>query len=160
MAVKQLGQEVKVWYDPEGSGYVMLDVTDNITPLNPIKIEGQKLLPKSEYHCSLVAARKLANDKISEQEIIELVRKFLVGKIIQFESLGKELYVCRKGEEVTVIARAQIIGIEDLRREIRKFIPDYAPFPHVTLLQSENSRYGIGVNSPQKFAEYCQKLAP
>ncbi len=157
MSIQQLGQ--KVWYDVEGTGYIMLDVTDNIAPLEEIKIDGQRLLPKPEYLCSLLAARKVVNDKVSETQLVELVRKFLVNRIIRFESLIGDLYVCRKKGELTVISGANISGLDDLRQEIKKLIPDYAPiFPHVTLLKSENSQYGIGINSQADLDSFCEKI--
>lgn len=157
MAIQQLGQ--KVWHEPEGTGYIMLDVTDNIKPFDPLEIDGQKLLPKSEYHCSLVAARKLVNNEISEDELVGVVRKFLQKKTIRFNSLTKELFVCRKDGEVTVIAGAEVIGLEALRAKLKRIIPDYSPlFPHVTLLKSANSQYGIGINSEAELENYCVKL--
>lgn len=158
MSVQQLGQ--KVWYDPEGTGYVMLDVTSFIKPLEPMEIDGQKLLPKSEYHCSLLAARKVANDKVSEEQLVGVVKIFLKNKTISFESLVEnELYVCRKEGQVTVIASATIVGLDELHQEIKQLIPDYAPlFPHVTLLKSENSQYGIGINSQVDFENLCEKV--
>lgn len=54
-----------------------------------------------------------------------------------------------------------MIGLDDLRQEIKQLIPDYVPlFPHVTLLKSENSQYGIGINSQKDFDNLCQKLGP
>lgn len=157
MAIQQLGQ--KVWYDEAVMGYVMLDITGDIKPPKKMEIDGQNLLPKSEYHCSLVAARKLANEKVSEAQIIGIVRNFLATHTIRFISLTDERFVCRKRGEITVISGAKVIGLEELRAELQQLIPTYVSlFPHVTLLKSENSPYGIGIDSQLDFEYLCQKM--
>ncbi len=56
MANRNLGKGV--WHDPVNTGYVGLDLTALIPPQEMRTIEGTKLSPKNEYHCSLVAVRK------------------------------------------------------------------------------------------------------
>lgn len=151
----------KIWYDPEVSNYVMLDVTEEVGEQQPLEIDDTLLLPKNEYHVTLVAAGKITG-KDTEQtaRLISDIEGYLHDnpEAVKFGSLGDERFVCRDGEEATLIAPATIIGIEGLRKVVLKRVPDYKPaFTHVTLLKNEESPYGIGVNSQDDFDQLCKK---
>lgn len=149
-----------IWHDPEATNYIMLDVTDQIPLQLPQTIDGVELMPKDEYHISLVAAGKLSDNPREVATTIEAVREYLgsIEKLPEFVTLGAERYRCRKGDEVTLIAPAKIIGLDGLREVVKVRYPDYAPpFPHVTLLKSANSPYGIGINSSDDFELYCTR---
>lgn len=151
----------KIWHDPEVKNYIMLDVTDEIPPQQMQTIDNVELLPKDEYHVSLVPASKLSEDASVVQDVVQDVTRLLRENpgVVVFEGLGEERYVCRKNGEVTMIAPAIIIGVESLRQIVRQYVPDYAPaFPHVTLLKSANSPYGIGVNSEDDLQLMCKRL--
>jgi hypothetical protein len=154
-----------VWYDPEGTGYIMLDTTAVIPPQEPRMIDGVRLLPKDEYHCSLVAARKLADgDRDLEARIVKDTVEYLRTHTVGFVGMTGNYYLCQKtnddGEiEKTIIGGVEIRGIEGLRAILRRRTPEYQPpFPHVTLLKSANSLYGIGVNSEESLRAYCTRL--
>lgn len=149
-----------VWYDPGVKNYFMLDVTAAIETPTEIDIDGVVLFPKDEYHCSLVPAGKIA-----EGQRLQGLNYFLVTylranpDLLRFDGLGDERYICKKNDEVTLVAPARVVGIEALRAAVRQMIPEYEPaFPHVTLLKSENSPYGIGINSEKDLAEYCTRI--
>lgn len=151
----------KIWRDAEGTNYIMLDVTDEIGSQQARTVEGVELLPKDEYHVTLVPAGKLSGDESVVELVIDEVRTFLAHNPdeVVFEELSGERYVCTKGDEMTLIAPAIVLGLDGLRGVVRRHVPDYAPtFPHVTLLKSANSRYGIGVNSVDDLQAYCRKL--
>lgn len=151
----------KIWYDSEVKSYIMLDVTDEISSQRARVVDNVELLPKDEYHVSLVPASKLSEDASVVQDVVQDVTQFLRENpgVVVFEGLGEERYVCRKDGEVTMIAPAIIIGVESLRQVVRQHIPGYAPaFPHVTLLKSANSPYGIGVNSEDDLQQMCERL--
>lgn len=158
MSRQELGKGV--WYDPEGTGYIMYDLTDQLIPLKPVTIGDQLLLPKTEFHCSLVAARKVSQEELAvEATIVERVQNYLGERSLRFVNLTGDYYHCQKDGESTVIAGVHIEGLDELRVLVREVVPDYEPpFPHVTLLKSENSEYGIGVNSAQALATLCVKL--
>jgi hypothetical protein len=150
----------KIWRDPDGSGYFMLDVTGQIPPQAAATINGVGLLSKDEYHVSLVPV-----SKISEGEVMNKLDTMLVDYFqknpdwVRFEGITNERYLCRKDDEATVIAPARVIGLEALRSVVRQFVPDYLPaFPHVTLLKSRATERGISVNSAEDLDRYCKRL--
>lgn len=139
----------------------MLDVTSDIEPLRPINIGGFELLPKEEYHVTLVPTRKLTSEIAVQREIVESVRAYLQGATgeLKFEGIGEDRYLCRDGEEATLIAPAYVSGLDGLRRVVGGIVADYAPaFPHVTLLKNADSKYGIGINSEEDLQRLCRKL--
>lgn len=151
----------KVWRDVEGTNYIMLDVTKEVGVQHTRTIDGIELFPKDEYHVTLLPASKLSDDPDIVESIVGDVRVFFDEHPhrVVFERLGDERYVCTKDEEMTLIAPAIVVGLDSLRQIVQRRMPGYAPaFPHVTLLKSANSQYGIGVNSQQDFAERCRKL--
>lgn len=152
----------KIWYDLEVKSYVMLDVTEEIGEQKPLKVNGIELLPKEEYHVTLVAAGKIADgDEKLTRNLISDISKYLLSnpESVSFGGLGDERFTCHKDGETTLIAPAVIIGIEGLRKVVTSRIVNYKPaFPHVTLLKSENSLYGIGVNSQDDLEQYCRRL--
>ncbi|HMI09404.1 MAG TPA: hypothetical protein VK497_03345 [Candidatus Saccharimonadales bacterium] len=154
MAKQILGQGV--WYDGDAKGYIALDITENMTPLPLQVFEGVELLPKNEYHCSLVATRDYIADEAREQEIADAVRDFLQTHKLHFVSLGEERYICRKEGQMTMIGSVEIDGVDELREFVQALIPDYKPpLCHVTLLKSEATEYGIGINSAEDLERYC-----
>ena len=154
---QELGQAV--WYDPDGTGYIMLDVTKFIETPAEMMIDNERLLPKNEFHCSLVAARKITKSPDEEARVVDTTRNFLARETIRFTGLTGERYVCRKDGEMTLIAGASVEGLDKLRTEVSALLPEYQPpFAHVTLLKSENSPFGIGINSADELAERCNRL--
>ena len=152
----------KIWYDPQVKNYVMLDVTEDIERPKPITLDSQIVLePKDEYHCTLVAAGKLSSDQDAVRELIADISDYFQSdpNAVQFNGLGPDYYVCHKGDESTLIVSAVIIGLDGLRDIVRKKFPGYGEsIPHITLLKSENSQYGIGINSPADLSKYCEKI--
>lgn len=150
-----------VWYNPEKGHYIMLDITDEIGKQVPQIIEGVELLPKDEYHVSLVPAQKLSEDEAVVRSIVEDVRCLLQANpgAVSWGSLGDERYVCKEDDEVTLVAPAAVVGLSGLREVVRRHVPGFNPaFPHVTLLKSANSPYGIGISSSDDLAAYCYRL--
>lgn len=147
-----------VWYDPDVKNYVMLDVTDAITPPTSLMIDDVELLPKDEYHCTLVPVGKLLEDDFA-RVLLGDISEYLSQNAVEFDGLTGEYHLCRKQEEVTLIASARIVGLDGLREVVRRHVPDYQPpFPHVTLLKSANSPYGIGVNSDADYDALCRPI--
>lgn len=158
MALSVLGHGV--WYDAEGTGYVGLDLTADIPPPQPRTVAGVVLAPKSEYHCSLVALRRYIGDRARELSVAEAIKGFLGEHVLRFLGLGDERYLCRKDDRTTVVAPVRIGGLDDFVGFVRTVIPDYQePFPHVTLLTDEGSRFGIAIHSADDLARFCHRLA-
>jgi hypothetical protein len=156
MARQELGSAV--WYDDEGSGYVMLDVTDSIPLQSERSIDGQLLMPKDEYHCTLVPVRKIIENSVQEKQLVEVIRASLAKQSVRFSGLGDERYVCKKEDEMTVIAPVSIDGIDTLNRAVQQIAPAFTGvFAHVTLLKNESSAFGIGVTSLESLAARCEK---
>ena len=59
--------------------------------------------------------------------------------------------------QTTVIGEAALIGLSSLERAMRRGLDTRIRLsqPHVTLLKSANSPYGIGVNSPEELVMLC-----
>ncbi len=151
----------KVWYDPAATKYVMLDISEAIPPQSPVSIDGELLLPKEEYHVSLVAAARITETLAQADEVIAGVTEYLQAnpQSVAFAGLGEERYVCRDGEQMTLIAPVVVLGLEGLRRVVERHVPDYQPIsPHVTLLKNAASLYGIGINSEADFRKLCERV--
>jgi hypothetical protein len=149
----------KVWYDPDANGYIGLDVSDDIPAQTKLTIESTELLPKSEYHSSLVAIRRYVDDREEEQSIADAVKGYLQSHDLRYVGLGDERYLCRKDNKMTVVAPVKIDGIDELRKFIKTRIPDYQPpFSHVTILKSEATEFGVPINSMGELVQYCEKL--
>ena len=151
-----------VVYDPNTKGYIMLQLPE--LTVNPLEFEGIQLTPKRTFHCSLVAARKLAAGRAGiEERIVDIVRRQLAIEPVKFSGLTGQVYVCRKpndaGEmQTAVIAMADILGLDGLRHALYQENQDFTvSLPHVTLLKSGNSPYGIGVNFEADLAAYCER---
>lgn len=150
-----------IWYDPEVKNYVMLDVTGSVDKQGSQVIGGLELLPKDEYHVTLVPAGKLGKTALETSLILGGIEELLASHpgVIEFQGLGPERYICCKDDETTLIAPALITGLDALRVIVQQNVKDYSPaFPHVTLLKSANSPYGIGIHSAEDLAAYCRKL--
>lgn len=151
----------KIWYDPEVKSYIMLDVTDEIVPPQPLMIDNTKLLPKDEYHCTLVPAGKLSDSPEKVARVINEVTDYLhfSPNAVRFIGLGDNYYFCKDGDEATLVAEAMIVGLVGLRKIVQQTIPDYKPaFPHITLLKNEQSLYGIGIHSAEDLKKLCKKV--
>lgn len=162
----ELGQDV--WYDQEVKGYVMLDLQGQLDGLaaipEVIDVDGVQLQRKHEMHCSLVAARKLAGeDPQTEARIVDAVHTWLQTNTLSFDGFTGDVYVCHKpndaGEEqTTVIAGVAIKGLTGLWQAVRHVSPDFNdPSLHITLYKSQNSPYGIGVNSAADLSSLCTR---
>lgn len=148
-----------IWYDPDVKNYIMLDVTDDIMPLESQYIEGRELFSKAEYHCSLVPAGKLSDDPDVVAQVIQDVTTYLTEVDVHFKGLVEKYYICEKNAEATLIAPAIIAGVEGLTRVVRRVVPEYVPaLLHVTLLKSRTSEYGIGINSAADLNAYCREV--
>lgn len=150
-----------IWYDADGTYYVVLDVTQQIGTLSLQIINGVELIPKDEYHVSLVPTSRLTDDLAVREVLIADIEELLRQNpdVVQFESLGTERYFCQKDDEATLIATATVTGLERLAVTVRNRFPEYeVPFAHVTLLKSAKSEYGVGINSRAELEEYCLKL--
>ena len=150
-----------VWHDPVNTGYIGLDLTAIIPSQETRTVEGTKLGPKTEYHCSLVAVRKYTADPTREQAIVEAVKGYLRTHDLRFAGLGDERFLCRKEDRATIVAPIRIDGIDQFCAFIQTLIPDYRPpFIHVTLLKSETTEHGVSLNSPADLHRFCTKLTP
>ena len=149
-----------VWHDPDKTGYIGLDVTADIPPQEMRTVEGAVLLPKDEYHCSLVACRDHTDDREEERSIANAVKDYLRTHDLRFVGLGDERYLCRKDDRLTIVAPVRVDGIDEFCAFVQTLIPEYRPpFLHVTLLKSEATEFGIAVNSLDELGRYCEKLA-
>lgn len=164
MPRQELGRGV--WYDSAVKGYAMLDVTEHISDVSPTQVDGVQLMPKHEYHVSIANVRGLADgNRAVEAAMVRLLEGYLGDERQVFGWLGltNRYYVCHKPNEqgeqqTTVIGEAEILGLEGLERAMRHQFGEHIRLsqPHVTLLKSANSPYGIGVNNAEELALYCE----
>jgi hypothetical protein len=158
----------KVWYDKEGTGYVMFDVSDSVPKLDQLNIEGRELLSKDEFHCSLIATRKYAELEwdgtadISAREagMVAAIRGQLGRRTVEFLGFTGEYYLCEKDNEATIIGLVGLKGINELRQTISDMtgVVIDPPEPHVTLYKTLNSQYGIGIRNEEEFTLRCRNL--
>jgi hypothetical protein len=148
-----------VWHAADSTGYIALDLTDDIPDPAKRTVEGIELSPKTERHCSLVDIRDYVGDRDDEQSIVEAVKNYLQEHDLRFTGLGDERYLCRKDDRVTIIAPVRIEGIDEFFGFVQTLIDGYEPpFLHVTLLKNATTKHGISVNSARDLAQYCEKL--
>lgn len=157
MANQAIGKGV--WHAPDSTGYIGLDLTDDIPRQKMRTVEGIELSPKREYHCSLVDVHHYIKDPKKEQLIADGVHDFLRTHALQYAGLGDERYLCRKEDRVTVVAPVRIDGIDEFVAFVQTLIQGYEPpFLHVTLLKSATAEHGISVSSLDDFDLYCERL--
>ena len=166
MSRQELGGDV--WYDGGLKGYAMLDVTDHIPALHTIMVDGVALAPKrGEFHVSIAKLRALAERNPAQEAAMALFIEHWMQdeeKRLIWGGFTDSMYVCQKpnaeGEtQMTVIAGVEIIGLSAMERAMRHtFNPAIRlSQPHVTLLKSATSPYGIGINSPEDLATLCRR---
>ncbi len=149
----------------------MLDVAAHIPDLLPVMLDtpsgSAELFPKHELHVSLASLRKLAGENPAmEAAMVCFLEYYLkdTAHELAWCGLTGEYYRCQKprdeGElQHTIIGAAEIIGLRSLETAMRHALDTRIRLctPHVTLLKSVNSPYGIGVNSPDDLAAYCTR---
>lgn len=122
-----------------------------------ISVAGYDLLLKSEFHISLICAKKIAAivneteaDKI-EAEIVEAFKKFIATNPLADYEVAGEYRLVEHGERVTLIAMTNVPGIENFFAELEKKFETKLPLQptHITLytLQPE---VGIGILSQEE----------
>lgn len=162
MARQDLGKNV--WYDPSIKGYAMVDITPHIPTLEPLVVDGVELFPKTEYHVSLANVRAIAGgDMDLESRVVSDIAACLVDGAVSLTWGGftGDVYVCKKPNadsdmQVTVVAGVWLLGLDVLQAMMRQRARvEISTAPHVTLLKSANSPYGIGVNNADDLAAYC-----
>lgn len=156
-----------VWYG-DMKGTVAFDMGHLPLSVMEIEMEGQVLLAKNEFHCSIVAARKYAeqntNDSDSakrlEAEIIAVIRKQIKVQPLVFGGLIGDYYLCQDNEEMTIIGLVKIKGVAELLQEITATtgVAIDPPKLHVTLYKNEKSPYGIGIRNDEDFVKMCREL--
>lgn len=97
MANLNLGKGV--WHDPVNTGYIGLDLTAVIPAQEARTVDGTKLSPKKEYHCSLVAVRKYIDDPEREQSIVNAVEDYLRNHDLRFQALAMSVTCAAKRSE-------------------------------------------------------------
>lgn len=150
-----------MWHDTEVKHFLMLDVTDEIPVQHAQVVDGAELVPKEEFHVTLVAAGKIAPSAAQADELIASITRYVQENShhVTFEGLDGVRYICRDGDEMTLIAPARVSGVEELLEIVREMIPDARPpFLHVTLAKNAASPYGIGVYSMEDLGRYCEEL--
>lgn len=145
------------WYS-HTTGMVLLDLNGVVEKVKPQIIDGIELVPKEEYHTTLVSVRREISNPKQEAHFIRNLSEFLIQNPVELSVIGLERYLCRKGDEATVIAPVHLFGEHALKSFVKQYIPGYDPFYHVTLLKSEHTEHGIRVSSPIDLQERCRKL--
>jgi len=153
-----------------GFGYIVLDITEAVPPLDSLIVDGVEFLSKSEYHCSLVAVKRIAqslaenNNQVAQLQktIVENAKKQLAQTPIDTVHFTGQFYRCHKNGESTIIGLVDVPGLQELRQGIASStgISLDDPLPHVTVLKTINSQWGIAVNAQTDFNAYCSTLPP
>jgi hypothetical protein len=152
--------KIKAPYDfyENGFGYIRLE---NLTLGNlpkKLKIDGDELVIKPEFHISLVWAGKLSEmiDKHSQEkiknEIINKFNKFTDENSLQKYKLTNELRLVKRGSQKTIIIMANVPNLE---RFFKKLSHEYGvelPLQptHVTLYTLPADKVGIGILSTEE----------
>lgn len=145
------------WYS-HATGMVMHDMTWTVENIQPMTIDGIELIPKEEYHTTLVSVRRELPNPKKEARFIYDLRDFLWESPVEMSTIGRERYLCQKGDEATVIAQVHLFGGIALKEFVREYIPDYDPFWHVTLLKNEQTEHGIRISSREDLNDRCNLL--
>lgn len=124
------------------------------------QVEGYELLLKSEFHISLICAKRIAalidTDKATEieAEIVEAFMGFIVNEPLTDYALTDEYRLVKKDDRVTLVAMAAVPGLDGFFNELeRKYGLGLPTQPtHITLytLQPEA---GIGILSQEELGQ-------
>jgi len=153
VGTKYLGDTNDIAYE---TGYVALHIPKLDLP-ETIEIDGKTLLLKDEFHVSLLYVDGLvSNGPISEDRVVELFDSYLKTNKLSFGGFSSEFrYVTdeARGRE-SVIAMCAVDGFENFAEYLSKAIGcAVEPHPtHVTLYTLQPNA-GIGVNTPEDFAQ-------
>ncbi|MDO4780980.1 MAG: hypothetical protein Q4A34_01110 [Candidatus Saccharibacteria bacterium] len=136
-------------------------MTDKIPQLQQSTIDGIELFPKQEYHISLVSLDKICVGKAQKRKLFAALTEFFRNNLgtVSLTSIDKCRYLCHKGGKDTLIAMANIRGLQEMWAVVTQFIPNAPPpFPHVTLLMSKEAERGIGLHSKDDLLRYCREV--
>lgn len=139
----------------------MLDVTDEIPQMRRCIIDGIELLPKQEYHISLVSLDKICADKAQKRKLLTALTELLRNNpdTVSLTSIDKRRYVCHKDNKYTLVAMVEMRGMQEVWGVVTQFIPNAPPpFPHITLLMSKEAERGIGLHSKDDLLRYCREV--
>ncbi|HSW66920.1 MAG TPA: hypothetical protein VLI54_07330 [Bacillota bacterium] len=151
-----------VVYGPD-TGYIMLHLPQLALP-DTVTVDGLPFSVKSEFHCSLLNARRLLGGQNGdrEKEIVASVASHLAVKGVALEGYRGDLYHCIREEGAarqSIIGMVSLRGIDELYKHLRgvfdRNLP--SPVPHVTLY-TYASQFGIGVPNERALADYCRPL--
>lgn len=159
----------RVWYG-DLKGTIAFDIGELELSLDKLEVEGRELLSKTEFHCSLIAARKYAEQSIDdpgqakqlEAEIVATVREYVAAYPLKFVGLTGDYYLCEEDQEATIIGLVDINGVNELLRKVANAtgVEIDTPKLHVTLYKNESSPYGIGIRNTEDFTKLCRELPP
>lgn len=145
----------------------MLNVAFTQLPDN-FEYEGTTFAAKSEFHVTLLNARKLAaeylpDDASAEESITMRVQSLLAQTPVQFTRSTTHFYVCKKDTLQSIIVLAEVAGLTELFTGLRQSIPKLAQLPdaapHITLYVHGNS-FGISIPNQETVASRCVPLDP
>lgn len=141
------------------NGYIEISDIDLGELPAEILVGGERLLRKSEFHISLICAKRIAEmidpskKESIEQEIVEYFKKF-IGEhpLIDFTVLD-ELHLVKRDTRMTLIVMTKVPDLDTFFKELEQAYSVILPFQptHITLytLQPET---GIGILSQEELA--------
>lgn len=159
---------MKLPYDffENGYGYIRLeDLQLNKLP-DRIKVDGDELVIKQEFHISLVWAGRLSEivdkkdkEKI-QKEMIEEFDNFTKKHSLKDYKLTKELRLVKREKRKSVIAMAEVPNISlFFERLSQKYGVDLPVQPtHITLYTLPTDKIGIGILSYGELDMYSELI--
>lgn len=138
------------------NGYVGLMI--NILGLpESINVEGVKLIPKSEFHITLINAAATAqfinteNAESIEAEILEEFKRFITENPIDQYRLFKKFRFVSRDDRKSIIAMAEVPNLQEFFNSLRSSYDKTIPYQptHATIYVLPN-KGGIGLLSDRE----------
>jgi hypothetical protein len=153
-------------YFENGYGYIRLEDLNLGDLPRSIKVDGSELVIKPEFHISLVwvgRLKEMVNDPDKEKvkkEMIEEFEEFTKDQPLTDFVLTKELRLVRKEDRKSIIAMAEVPGIDAFfERLSRKYDVNLAVQPtHITLYTLPTDKIGIGILSYGELDAYSEPI--
>jgi hypothetical protein len=153
-------------YFENGYGYIRLEDLKLGELPKSITVDGSELVIKPEFHISLVwvgSLKEMVNEPDKEKvkkEMIEEFEDFTKQNTMTDFVLTKELRLVRKEDRKSVIAMAEVPGIDAFfERLSRKYDVNLPVQPtHITLYTLPTDKIGIGILSYGELDAYTETI--
>jgi|GEM_PF-742029 len=128
------------WYHPEGYLWFVLPVEKFARLPEQIEVEGHLLARKSEFHVTVINARKVAREIAhddpqktaeAERELQQMLTEYVRSNPVEFVRFDDDLRLATSSERISIAARCMMRGFEGYFEKIRERY-DVLPPPQPT----------------------------